>query len=413
MARTLHKLKAKQVEALGAGRHSDGGGLYLDRDEQGRSRWLFLWKRDGRRREMGLGSAAKGGVSLADARGKADKAREVVKAGDDPISVRSAVPVEPVPAEPVPLQTFGKIADEYVTSLSPQWRNEKHRNQWRMTLNVYAEPLRSLPVDQITTADVKAVLDRIWLKRPETAARLRGRIERVLDAAKAAGHRQGENPARWRGHLDHLLPKRQKLQRGHHKALPFDEVSKFVAALRQREAIAALALEFLILTAARSGEVLGATWQEIDLTAAVWTLPAERMKAGEQHRVPLVPRAVEILRFIRLLHGSDVGNVAIAKLPIFPGQRGGPLSSMALAMLLRRMEVDATIHGFRSSFRDWAGEVSPFPSDLAEMALAHLVGDATERAYRRGDGFAKRRDLMEAWAAFIAPNVEAEDAAKV
>ncbi len=391
MARTLNRLKAKQVETLGAGRHADGGGLYLDRDDQGRSRWLFMWSRNGKRREMGLGSAGRDGVSLALAREAATAARDAVRAGRDPIEERRAV------VAPVRIWTFGEVADEFVSALSPQWRNEKHRAQWSMTLKAYAAPLRPMPVADVATADVLAVLQPIWQAKPETASRLRGRIERVLDAARARGLRSGENPARWRGHLDHLLPRRQKLTRGHHAALPYDEVPAFVAALHHREAVAALALEFLILTAARSGEVLGARWSEIDLSTRIWLVPGARMKAGRDHRVPLSHRAVAILESVRDLSGGIDPNPA----PVFPGSNGRPLSSMALAMLLRRMGVNKTVHGFRSSFRDWAGEVSSFPREIAEGALAHTVGDATERAYRRGDALEKRRKLMEAWASYI------------
>jgi integrase len=233
-----------------------------------------------------------------------------------------------------------------------------------------------------------------------TVDEVRGRIERVLDAAKSRGLRSGENPARWRGHLDHLLPKRQKLARGHHKAMPYADVPGFVATLRGREAVAALALEFCILNASRSGEVLGARWGEFDLQAKIWTVPAERMKAGRQHRVPLTAQALVILEKVKLIRTSEY---------VFPGQRRGrPLSVMALEMVMRRMKVeDATVHGFRSSFRDWAGEESSFPRELAEAALAHTVGDATERAYRRGDALDKRRELMEAWAEFLdVPNLK-------
>lgn len=398
MARTLNRLKAKQVEALGPGRHSDGGGLYLDRDEHGRSRWLFMWARNGKRREMGLGPAHKDGVSLGSARDAAAKAREALTKGHDPIEAR-----EEAKREPVPVPTFGDAADAYVKSFSQQWRNEKHRAQWGMTLKVYAKPLRALRIDRVDTAAVLEVLQPIWQAKPETASRLRGRIERVLDAAKANGHRSGENPARWRGHLDHLLTKRQKLTRGHHAALPYSQLPAFMAELRSREAVAASALEFLILTAARSGEVLGATWAEIDLKAKVWTVPASRMKAGREHRVPLCKRAVTVLEAMKPL----AGGAAHEPLPVFPGQRRGkPLSSMALAMLMRRIGTKATVHGFRSSFRDWAGEVSSSPREVAEAALAHTVGDATERAYRRGDALEKRRKLMESWAGYIEPKAK-------
>ena len=273
-----------------------------------------------------------------------------------------------------------------------------------MTLETYAAPLRSKPVNQITTEDVLEVLQPIWTSKAETASRVRGRIEKILDAAKAKGLREGENPARWRGHLDHLLPKRQLLQRGHHAAMPWQEVPEFVAQLRNSPSMAALALEFVILTAARSGEVLrsfrdgevvGASWGEIDRQAKVWTIPAKRMKAGREHRVPLSDRALAIL--------GEAEKARRGKF-IFPGQRGDqPLSDMALTMLLRRMNVtDATVHGFRSSFRDWAGEATNFPREIAEAALAHTVGDKVERAYRRGDALERRRELMEAWASFCA-----------
>ena len=395
MARTLNRLEAKQVESLGPGRHADGGGLYLDRDEHGRSRWLFMWTRNGKRREMGLGPANKDGVSLAKARDAAAKARDVLSGGGDPIEAREAAKRSP---EAVP--TFGEAADAFLKALTPQWRNEKHRDQWAMTLKVYAKPLRPLPVNLVDTASVLAVLQPVWQSKPETASRLRGRIERVLDAAKAKGHRSGENPARWRGHLDHLLPRRQKLSRGHHAAMPYAQLPAFIAELRGREAVAASALEFLILTAARTNEVLGATWAEIDMKAKVWTVPASRMKAGREHRVPLSGRALTVLKaMLPLATGPDP-----ERRPVFPSQRPGkPLSSMALAMLLRRIGVETTVHGFRSSFRDWAGEVSTSPREVAEAALAHTVGDATERAYRRGDALEKRRKLMESWAAFIEP----------
>jgi integrase len=395
VARTLNRLKSKQVESLGAGRHADGGGLYLDRDDQGRSRWVFMWTRNGKRREMGLGPANKDGVSLARAREAAAAARDVLSKGGDPIEAREAAK-----REPVPVPTFGDVADAFVKSLSPQWRNEKHRAQWAMTLKVYAKSLRPVPVDRIDTEAVLNVLQPVWQAKPETASRLRGRIERVLDAAKAKGHRSGENPARWRGHLDHLLPRRQKLTRGHHEALAYEDLPAFIGRLHAREGVAALALEFLILTAGRSGEIRGARWSEIDLEAKVWTVPASRMKAAREHRVPLSKRAVELLEAVKpLATGEDASSCFV-----FPGPATTkPLSENAFGMLLKRMKVDVTAHGFRSSFRDWTGEVSSFPREVAEAALAHTVGDATERAYRRGDALEKRRKMMEAWARYCEP----------
>jgi integrase len=290
------------------------------------------------------------------------------------------------------------MADQLIESMQDAWRNEKHRAQWTMTLRDYAKPLRSRPVNGITTEDVLAVLQPIWRTKPETASRLRGRIERVLDAAKARGYRSGENPAMWRGHLQRLLPPRQKLTRGHHAAMPYEDVPALVSVLRERMDISSRALEFTILTAARSGEVFGATWGEVDLKTKIWAVPAKRMKGGREHRVPLVDRAVELLEELKPLDGEvDPRDL------IFPGRKAGrPLSNMALNMLLRRLgHGDCTVHGFRSSFRDWAGECTEFPREIAEAALAHIVGDETERAYRRGDALEKRRRLMEVWAEFL------------
>jgi integrase len=267
-----------------------------------------------------------------------------------------------------------------------------------MTLREYAAPLRSKHVDEITTEDVLAVLQPIWREKPETASRLRGRIEAVLDAARARGFipRNEANPARWRGHLDHLLPKRGKLSRGHHAALPYAELPAFLASLREREAVAALALEFTILTAARSGEVLGARWLEIDLATKVWAVPAARMKAAREHRIPLSAAALAILE---KLAEAKTGEY------VFPGRSADrPLSVMAMEMVLRRMKVEGvTVHGFRSAFRDWAGNETHFAREIAEAALSHVVGDKAEQAYRRGDALEKRREMMEAWAAWCEP----------
>lgn len=351
-------------------------------DKSGAKRWVFLFRWEGKLKEMGLGGVSK--VPLSAAREAAASAREELGAGRNPIESRKSTS---------PTATFGEVADAFIADLAPQWRNAKHRAQWKMTLEHYAAPLRPRPVADIDTAAVLDVLKSLWSAKPETASRLRGRIERVLDAAKARGLRTGENPARWRGHLDHLLPKRSKLTRGHHSAMAFEDVPGFVRKLREREAIAALALEFTILTAARSGEVLGATWAEIDLDGALWTIPAGRMKAGRTHRVPLSNRAVAILNDLRSAGAEGY---------VFPGRTADrPLSNMAMSMLMRRMSIkNFTVHGFRSSFRDWAGEASTFPREVAEAALAHLVGDATERAYRRGDALEKRRAMMATWAAY-------------
>lgn len=386
----INKLTASKLAKFGPGRHGDGGGLYLDVDKYGR-RWVFRyrWKAagetgDGKRREMGLGPLRD--VSLAQARDLATKARELLRARRDPVEVRSK-------GETLDVPTFGSVADEYITSMAPQFKNAKHLWQWRQTIgDSYCKALRARPVDQVHVADVLAVLQPIWLTKAETAARLRGRIERVLDAARARGLRSGENPARWRGHLDHLLPRRQILQRGHHKALPIGEVAAFIAKIRERETTAAWCLEFVILTASRTGEAIGARWEEIDGT--LWTIPADRMKARKAHRVPLSRRAVAILDVMRQ-HGSEW---------VFPGQhRQRHLSNMAMLVMLRGMDVEVTVHGFRSTFRDWAGDHTSFPREVIETALAHTVGSSTEAAYRRGDALERRRDLMEAWAGFCEP----------
>jgi integrase len=383
------KLTARKVQTAKAGKYSDGGNLYLIVADTGARKWVlrFTWR--GKAREMGLGSA--NSVPLADAREKAADARRKIAQGLNPIDERKRDGSVP---------TFGQMADEVVKALSPGFRNDKHKAQWKTTLETYAAPLRANPVDEIGTDDVLSVLQPIWTKKAETASRLRGRIEKVLDAAKAKGFRDGENPARWRGHLDHLLPRPLKLTRGHHAAMPYENTAAFIGTLRERDGIAALALEFCILTAARSNEVLGLRWPEIDLDHAVWTVPAARMKAGREHRVPLSGRAVAILKG---LAGSKQGEF------VFTGQRPNtPLSGMAMEMMLRRMNVnDATVHGFRSSFRDWAGNVSNFPRELIEMALAHVIGDKAEQAYRRSDALEKRRKLMEAWAAYCDPRTKA------
>jgi integrase len=388
----MPKLTVRKVQTAKPGKYSDGGNLYLIVSNSGARKWVLRFMERGKAREMGLGGAAS--VSLADAREKAANARRKIAQGLDPIQEsRRAKTSKP---------TFGKCADDFLAAKEGEWRNEKHRAQWRMTLDKYAAPLRSLPVDEIDTETVLGVLQPLWQKVPETASRVRGRIETILDAARARGHipRNEANPARWRGHLDKLLSRRQKLTRGHHAALPFAQVPEFIGRLRERESTAALAIEFTILTSARSGEVLGARWSEIDLAEKVWKVPANRMKAGREHRVPLSGRALKILK---KLHTGQTDEY------VFPGQRpGNPLSNMAMEMQLRRMKVDdATVHGFRSSFRDWCGEASTFPREVAEAALAHVSGDATERAYRRGDALEKRRKLMEAWANYCEPKTGA------
>ncbi len=383
--RTWPASSPREKSTAKPGKYSDGGNLYLIVSETGARKWVlrFTWR--GRAKEMGLGSAAS--VPLADAREKAASARRKIAHGLNPIDERKRDGGIP---------TFGEMADDVRETLSAGFRNEKHKAQWKSTLETYAAPLRAKPVDTIATDDLLAVLKPIWTTKAETASRVRGRIEKVLDAAKAKGFRDGENPARWRGHLDHLLPRPLKLARGHHAAMPYGDVAGFIAELRKREAASALALELCILTAARSGEILGMRWSEFDLDKKVWTVPANRMKAGREHRVPLSARAVAILRRLEALKAGAF---------VFPGQtRDKPLSNMAMEMVLRRMQVeDVTVHGFRSSFRDWAGNVSNFTREIVETALAHVIGDKAEQAYRRSDALEKRRKLMEAWSAYCEP----------
>ncbi len=325
---------------------------------------------------MGLGGYPD--VSLSRARTLATECRELVATGRNPIEERrrDAVP------------NFGDCADQFISSMESQWKNEKHRAQWRMTLEAYAGPIRQKSVADIDTDDVLKVLTPIWETRPETASRLRGRIERVLDFAKARSWRSGENPALWRSHLRHVLPVRSKLSRGHHAAMPYQDVRALVERLRPLEAIAARALEFLILTAARSGEVREAKWEEIDMDRKLWSIPGDRMKTGLPHRVPLSQPAIDILSGLAKKRVSEF---------VFPGQKAGrPMSNMAYAMLVRRIKLgEFTVHGFRSAFRDWVGDETSFPR---ELALAHQVGGEVERAYRRSDALEKRRELMDAWA---------------
>ncbi len=393
----VNALDALKVKSAEPGRHVDGGGLQLLVKPTGARSWVFRYMISGKAREIGLGPASgPDATSLRDARDLASALRLKVKAGVDPLAERERVAAEALAtaqAAKVAGVTFREAAEIHMKANRDGWRNPKHRQQWENTLSTYVYPVfGDLPVAEVDTPHVIKALEPIWRLKPETASRVRQRIETVLDASKARGFRKGENPARWRGHIDQVLPKRTKLSRGHHAAMPYGEVPAFLADLRKREAVAALALEFTILTAARTGEVIGAQWAEIDLEAAVWTVPAERMKAGKEHRVPLCPRAVEILQDARLLSGET----------IFTGPQGGKLSGMAMAMLLRRMEIDVTVHGFRSAFRDWAAECTSYAHEVAEMALAHTIGNAVERAYRRGDLFEKRRRLMADWAVYCA-----------
>ncbi|EDL48480.1 site-specific integrase [Erythrobacter sp. SD-21] len=404
MPTKLHNaLTPLAVKNAKPGRHADGSGLHLLVKPTGARSWVYRFMLNGKSRDVGLGAAGQGGMSLSDARDKAAALRVKVKAGIDPLQERdrqAAQVLAAAQAAKVAGTTFKDVAAAYIAANEESWRNSKHRQQWRNTLNTYVYPvIGDLPVAEVETAHVLKILEPIWKGKAETASRIRGRIETVLDSAKARGYSQGENPARWRGHLAQILPARTRLSRGHHKALPYQEIPPFVRALHKREAVAALALEFTILTAARSGEVIGATWTEVDLDKAIWTIPANRMKAAKEHRVPLSPRAVSILESLQPLGGVY----------LFPGAKGGKLSGMAMTMLMRRMKVEATVHGFRSGFRDWAAECTGLAHDVAEMALAHTIESKVERAYRRGDLLNKRRRLMEDWATYCAQEGRADD----
>ncbi len=395
MPRKLHNaLTAVAVKNAGPGRHADGAGLHLLVKDSGSRSWVYRFMLNGKSRDVGLGPAGSGGLSLAQARDRATEMRLKVKAGIDPLTERAAAEAEAkaaVQAAKVAGVTFKEMAETHIRANRDSWRNAKHQQQWENTLATYAYPvIGNLPVAEVDTAHVLQILEPIWKEKAETASRLRGRIETVLDSAKARGYRTGENPARWRGHLAQILPARTKLSRGHHKAMPYEAIPDFVKRLHERKAVAALALEFVILTASRTSEAIEATWAEIDLEKAIWTIPAARMKAGKEHRVSLSRRAVQILEGMQQLGSAYV----------FPGTRSDSLSSMAMAMLLRRMKVDVTVHGFRSGFRDWAAECTGYSHEVAEMALAHTISNAVERAYRRGDLFDKRRRLMADWAAF-------------
>jgi integrase len=364
------------------GRYRDGPGLYLNVGK-GR-RWVLLFTLNGRSREMGLGSADT--VDLKSVREKAREARLLLNQGIDPIEEGKRRKVKGF--------TFGEVLDGFMATKGAAFTNEKHRKQWTSTIDQYAPKLKTRPVADITPGEVLEVLKPIWTTKPETAGRVRQRIEAVLDAAKAQGMRTGENPASWKGNLAHLLPTRGKLTRGHHTALPFDKAPAFITALRSRDGVAAMALEFTILTAARTSETLGAKWSEFDLTKGLWTVPAVRMKRKIEHRVPLSDRAIVILKEMELLQAEFV----------FPGPGDKPhLSNAAMDAVLKRMKVAVTVHGFRSTFRDWAGETTGFPREDVEVALSHKVGSAVERAYRRGDALEKRRSLMAAWADYLHP----------
>jgi integrase len=396
-------LTVKRIAKLAnsPGRYHDELGLYLQVPEAGkksprptRASWLFRYERQGRERWLGLGALHT--YTLDEARGLARKVRQQLDQGIDPIEARQAER-QTRALEAARTITFEQAAKQYFNAHEKKWRSAKHRQQFLNSLTTHAFPkIGGLPVAAIDTGEVLQVLEAIWHTTTETANRVRGRIETVLDWATVRGYRRGDNPARWRGHLDNVLPARERIQKTkHHAALPFVELPVFLSELREREGIAARALEFSVLTAGRTGEIVGARWDEIDLSAKVWTVPAARMKAGKEHRVPLSDRALQILEELPREDGNNF---------VFIGpKKGTGLSDMALAKVLARMgRNDITVHGFRSTFRDWAAERTAYPNHVVEMALAHAIGDKVEAAYRRGDLFDKRRKLMTEWAKFCA-----------
>lgn len=374
--------------------YADGGGLYLQVSRTGTKSWIFRFAMNGREREMGLGPLHT--ITLAEARAFAVEARKLKLSGVDPIDARRSER-DAKKLESASALTFSQASAAYIKANKSAWKNAKHAAQWEATLSTYADPVfGDIPVAAVDTSMVLKAIEPIWSEKAETASRLRGRIESVLDWATARGYRRGENPARWRGHLEKLLPARSKVKTvEHHAALPYQELPTFMRALADQGGVGARALEFAILTAARTSEVIGATWDEIDLDAATWTIPKERMKAHRDHRVFLGDGALAVLKAVEPFRTSQF---------VFPGGRTDkPLSNMAMLTTLKRMKRDdLTAHGFRSTFRDWAAETTDYASEVVEMALAHVVANKVEAAYRRGDLFEKRKRLMGDWSNFAA-----------
>lgn len=398
----MHKLSAAKVAKTSKpGHYGDGGGLWLQVSASGTKSWVFRFTRAGKAREMGLGALHT--ITLSEARERAGGCRKLLVDGIDPIERRNAGK-QTAAAEAARALTFDQCAEQYIEAHRAGWRNDKHAAQWTATLATYASPIfGKLPVAAVDTALVMKVLSPIWTEKTETAKRVRGRIESVLAWATVQGLRHGDNPARWRNHLDKLLAAPEKVAAvQHHAALPYSRMGEFMALLRAHPGTSARAVELVILTAARTCEVFNATRSEFDLDRAVWTVPKERMKAGREHRVPLSDAALALLRAATPEEGADY---------IFPGgKEGRPLSNMAGLQLLKRMGFgDYTVHGFRSTFRDWAREQTNFPREVAEAALAHVVKDKTEAAYARGDLLEKRALLMQAWADYCARPVVAGD----
>lgn len=390
LAKELGALEVKRLKA--AGWHAVGGvaGLGLEVKPTGARSWTLRVMVGAKRREIGLGAFPE--VGLADARDKARATRAEIRDGVDPVEKRREARSLRVAAQTAGM-TFDQCAAAYIKAHREGWKNPKHAQQWENTLATYAGPvIGAMLVRHVETPHILAVLEPIWREKTETASRLRGRLESILDWATVRSEREGLNPARWRGHLDKLLPAQSKVSKvEHHAALPWREIGPFMAHLRAADGMGARCLEFAILTAARSGEARGATWAEIDMQARTWTVPGTRMKAGKDHRVPLSPAALTLLDKLPRIVGNDL---------VFPAPRGGVLSDMTLGAVLKRMEVPVTAHGFRSTFRDWAAESTAYPGDVVEMALAHAIGDKVEAAYRRGDLLEKRQRLMNDWAEY-------------
>lgn len=391
MPRKAKELTAMEVRCLtDRGVYAVGGvaGLMLQVTSPVSRSWILRAKVGSKRRDIGLGGFPD--VSLARAREKAREIREGIREGVDPIEKRRLAK-EQLRLVQLSQISFDEAVQKFWAYKSVEFKNNKHATQWKTSLDTYASPvIGSLPVSEVGLPHIRQVLEPIWLDKTETAKRVRGRIENVLSWAKVNGYRSGENPARWKGHLENILAKPSKVTKvKHHKALPRESMAEFMTELRGREGIAAVALEFLILTAARSGEVRGATWSEIDLEKKLWVVPASRMKAGKEHIVPLSNQVIHLLKQVPRHEGCEY---------VFCAPRGGMLSDMALSAVLRRMGVEAVPHGFRSTFRDWCSEETNFPHAVAEMALAHTISNKVEAAYRRGDLLKKRMLLMEQWA---------------
>lgn len=394
MARRINRLTEIGIKALKEpGLHADGNGLYLRVTASGSRSWIFRYQSGGRLRDMGMGKYPT--ISLATAREQSSEAHTQIMRGDDPIETRR----EKIAATSQRnIVTFDEAAERYIAAHESSWRNEKHRQQWKNTLATYASPvLGRKSVAAINTDDVLRILEPIWAEKPETAGRVRGRIENVLDWCKVRKFRDGENPAAWRGNLNHLLPTHNKTRSvRHHPALAWREIPKFMTELRANGSLSARALELTILTALRTSECVGGTWSEIDIDEAVWTIPPHRMKRYNEHRVPLSAAAIAMLSALPRRPDSEW---------LFPGARPKrTLSNMAMLELLRGMRPGLTVHGFRSTFRDWASEFTSFPHEVVEMALAHAIANKVEAAYRRGDLMEKRQKLMEAWAEYCGPS---------